>query len=183
MKDKFQKKKVKEPGEEESGGVVGDVFQGLGKIIPGLGGIVKGLEKSDAFKERLSTINKEVERQLKEAPLKKVGQEGVRRTIIPPKTTLQNHRVSSKKEGPPPRKQKEVVVDLFDEGGYIKIITELPGVRKKDIKTEVEGNLLIISTIGISQKYYKKVTLPCSVKGEMDLSYKNGILQIKAEKI
>jgi len=181
MKDK--EKKDKESKEEETGGISGSVLRGLGKLIPGLGDITKGLEKSDAFKERLSTISKEVERQLKEAPLKKVGQEGVKRTIIPSKTTLHNYQLSSKVASPPLRKQKEVVVDLFDEGGYIKIIAELPGVRKKDIKTEVKDNILIISTIGISQKYYKEVTLPCSVKGEMDSSYKNGILQIKAEKI
>jgi len=181
MKDKEKKKE--ELKKEESEGVAGGVLRGLGKLIPGLGDVVKGLENSDAFKERLSTINKEVERQLKKAPLKKVGQEGVRKTIIPPKTTLQNHQHSSRAVSPPLRKQKEIVVDLFDEGGYIKIIAELPGVREEDIKTEVEGNLLIISTIGASQKYYKKITLSCSVKGEMDLSYKNGILQIKAEKI
>jgi HSP20 family protein len=182
LEEKIKKLEAKDK-EEESGGVAGGVLRGLSKFIPGLGDAVKGLEKSDAFKERLRTINKEVERQLKEAPLKKVGQEGVKRTIIPPKTTLHNHQPSSKVTSPPLRKQKEIIVDIFDEGDYIKIIAELPGVTEEDIKTEVKDNLLIISTIGISQKYYKKVTLPCSVKGEMDLSYKNGILQIKAEKI
>jgi HSP20 family protein len=181
MKDK--EKKDKEPKEEESGGVAGGVLRGLGKLIPGLGDVVEGLEKSDAFKERLSTINKEVERQLKETPLKKVEQEGVRRTIIPPRTTLGSRRSTSKAESPPLKKQKEVIVDIFDEGDYIKIIAELPGVTEQDIKTEVKGNLLIISAMGISQKYYKEITLPCSIKDELYSIYKNGILQIKAEKI
>lgn len=181
--DRIKKIKKLEAKEEESGGVAGGVLRGLGKVIPGLGNIVEKLEKSDAFRERLSTIDKEIERQLKEAPLKKVGQEEIRRTIIPPKTTLRNHRPLSKAAGPPLRKQKEVIVDIFDEGDYIKIIAELPGVTEQDIKTEVKGNLLTISAKGISQEYYKEVTLPCPIKGEPYSSYKNGVLQIKAKKI
>ena len=163
MKDKEKK--------EESGGVAGSAIHGLGKIIPGLGGLIEGLEKSDAFKERLGTINKEVERQLKEAPLKKAE-----RTIIPPKTSFRGKTL--RKEEPILKKQKEIIVDIFDEKDYIKIIAELPGVEEKDIKTKVEDNLLSIS----AKKYYKEVNLPCSVKEKIDAIYRNGILQIKLEK-
>ncbi|MEA3485999.1 MAG: Hsp20/alpha crystallin family protein [Candidatus Aerophobetes bacterium] len=176
MKD--EERKAKEPKKKESGGVAGGVLRGLGKVIPGLGDVVKGLEKSDAFKERLSIINKEVERQLKEAPLKRVE-----RTTIPPRTTLENRRLSSKVESPHLRKQKEVIVDIFNEGDYIKIIAELPGVEEKNIKTKVKGNLLTISAKGTFKKYYKELILPCLVKEKIDSIYKNGILQIKAEKI
>ena len=180
MKEKGQNSKTKD--KEESEGAAESVLHGLGKIIPGFGGIVKGLEKSDAFQQRLSTINKEIERQLKEAPLKKVEQEGVRRTIIPPRTTLGSPRPTAKVESPPVKKQKEVIVDIFDEENYIKIIAELPGVTEQDIKTEVRGSLLTISATGISREYYKEVILPCPIKGELDSSYNNGILQLKAEK-
>jgi len=182
MEDKNRKDKAKELEEEESGGVAGGVLRGLGKLIPGLGDVVKGLEKSDTFQQRLSTINKEIERQLKEAPLKKVGQEGARRTIIPPMTTLGSHRPAAKVESPPLKKQKELIVDIFDEENYIKIIAELPGVAEEDIRTEVRGKTLTISATGISREYYKEVTLPCPVKGEMDSTYKNGVLQLRAEK-
>jgi len=168
--------------EEEVGGVAGGVLRGLGKLIPGLGGIVEGLEKSDAFQQRLSIINKEVERQLREAPLKKVSQEGIGRTIIPPRTTLRNRQPASRVEAPRLKRQREMIVDIFDEGNYIKVIAELPGVAEQDIKTEVKGELLTISAKGISREYYKQVTLPCPIKGELDSSYKNGILQLKAEK-
>jgi len=183
MEDKDRKEKVKEPEEEESGGVAGGVLRGLGKVMPGLGDIVKGLEKSDAFQQRLGVINKEVERQLREAPLKEVGQEGVRRTIIPPRTTLGSRQPPSRAGAPSLRKQKEVIIDVFDEGDYIKVIAELPGVAEQDIRTEMKGNVLVISATDISREYYKEVTLPCPVKGELDSSYNNGILQLKAEKI
>ena len=182
MEDKNRKEKVEEPEEEQVGGVAGGVLRGLGKLIPGLGDVVEGLEKSDAFQQRLSIINKEIERQLREAPLKEVGQEGVRRTIIPPRTTLGSRQPPSRAEAPPLKKQKEVIVDVFDEGDHVKVIAELPGVAEQDIRTEVKDNLLTISAKGISRKYYKEITLPCPVKGEIDSSYKNGILQLKAEK-
>lgn len=194
MGDEEQKEKVKEleekikklearEEEKESGGVAGGILRGLGKLIPGLGDVTKRLEKSDAFQQRLSTINKEVERQLKEAPLKKVGQEGARRTIIPPRTTLGSRQPPSRAEALPLKKQRELMLDVFDEGDYIKVIAELPGVAEEDIRTEVKGNLLTISAKGISREYYKELTLPCPIKGEPDSSYKNGVLQLKAEKI
>jgi len=184
MKDEGRKAKgTEEPEEEEVGGVAGGVLRGLGKLIPGLGEVVEGLEKSDAFQQRLGVINKEVERQLREAPLKKVSQEGVGRPIIPPRTAFRGRQPPSRAEAPPLKKQKEVIVDVFDEGNYIKVIAELPGVAEQDIKTEVKGNLLTISATGISREYYKQITLPCPIKEEVDSSYNNGILQLKAEKI
>ncbi|PIW11547.1 MAG: hypothetical protein COW35_06550, partial [Candidatus Infernicultor aquiphilus] len=63
--------KKKENGKEEEEGIAGGILKGIGKMIPGLGGLFKGLEKSPAFKERLKRIDEEVERKLKEAPLKK----------------------------------------------------------------------------------------------------------------
>ncbi len=168
MKDKKEK--------DETGGVAGSAVRGLGKIIPGLGSLIEGLEKSDAFKERLSTINKEVERQLKEAPLKRT-----QRTTIPPKTGFRS-KTLREESSPIPKKQREIIVDIFDEKDYIKIIAELPGVEEKDIKTKVEGNLLTISAKGTLKEYYKEVNLPCSVKEKIDAIYKNGILQIKLEK-
>jgi len=181
LEEKVKKLETKEE-KEESGGVAGGVLRGLGKLIPGLGDVTKGLEKSDAFQQRLSVINKEVERQLKEAPLKKVGQEGVRRTIIPPRTTLGGRQPSSRAEVPPLKKQRELMVDIFNEGEHIKVIAELPGVTEQDIKTELRGNVLIISATSPSREYYKEVTLPCPVKGEINSSYNNGILQIELGK-
>jgi len=180
MKEKGQNSKTKD--KEESEGAAESVLHSLGKIIPGLGGIVEGLEKSDAFQQRLSTINKEIERQLREAPLKKVSQEGVRTTIIPPRTTLRNGQPASRIEAPRLKKQREMIVDIFDEGDYIKVIAELPGVAEQDIRTEASGNILTISATSISREYYKEVTLPCPIKGELDSSYKNGVLQLKAAK-
>jgi len=62
------------------------------------------------------------------------------------------------------------------------VIAELPGVDEKDIKAEVKGNLLILSARVTGREYYKEIELPCLVKAELNLTYKNGILQITIKK-
>jgi HSP20 family protein len=166
-------------GHEVSGATEG-ALRGLGKIIPGLGELVKGLEKSEAFQERLKDVDAEVERQLEKAPpLKRV--EGTRRSIIPPRTTLKVNRATLGEKTAQPH-QKEVVADIFDEGTCLKVIAEMPGVDEKEIKAEVKDNILILSAQATEQEYYKEIELPCSVKGELNLVYDNGILQITIEK-
>ncbi|MFC2060620.1 Hsp20/alpha crystallin family protein [Chloroflexota bacterium] len=74
-----------------------------------------------------------------------------------------------------------MIVDIFDEGDCIKIIAELPGVVKEDIRTELKDNLLIISGTSAFTKFHKEITLPCSVKDTLISSYRNGVLELKAE--
>jgi HSP20 family protein len=172
-------RKAEDDEGQETSGVTEGVLRGLGKIIPGFGELVKGLEKSEAFRDRLEAADAEVERQLEKAPpLKKVG--GTRRSVIPPRTTLKVSRNTLREEIAPPSR-REVVPDIFDEGDYLMMIAELPGVDEKDIKAEMRENLLILSAQTTGQKYYE-VDLPCLVKGKPNLTYKNGILQISIEK-
>ena len=180
-----EEKKVKgnhkEQPEKEAEGITQGVFHGLGKIIPGFDDLVKGLEKSAAFQERLKATDAEVERQLEKAPpLKRV--EGTRRSIIPPKTTLKVSQTTLREEAAAPPPQREVVTDIFDEGDYLKVIAELPGVDEKDIKAEVRENLLILSAQATARGYHKEIELPCLVRDELSSTYKNGILQITMEK-
>ncbi|MBM3142930.1 MAG: Hsp20/alpha crystallin family protein [Chloroflexi bacterium] len=177
--------KEKDNSEDQQGkepqGVTGGALRGLGKIIPGFGELVKGLEKSEAFQERLKAADAEIERQLEKAPpLKRV--EGTRRSIIPPKTTLKASRTTLREEAAVQPPQREVTTDIFDEGDCLKVIAELPGVDEKDIKTEVKDNLLILSAQATGRAYYKEIELPCLVRDELSSTYKNGILQITMEK-
>ena len=191
MSEKKLQDKIKEMEEEvrklkdeqkdkNTEGVAQGALRGLGRIIPGFGELVKGLEKSEAFQERLKTVDAEIERQLEKAPpLKRV--EGTRRSIIPPKTILKVSRTTLREEASPPP-QREVIADIFDEGDYLKVIAELPGVDEKDIKAEVRENLLILSAQATARGYHKEIELPCLVRDELSSTYKNGILQITMEK-
>jgi len=46
----------------------------------------------------------------------------------------------------------------------------------------VKGNQLVISAQAAGRQYYKEIELPCLVKEELNLSYKNGILQVTMKK-
>ena len=180
MEEEIRKLKD-EQKEDDVEGVTQGALRGLGKIIPGFGELVKGLGKSEAFQERLKAADAELERQLEKAPpLKRV--EGTRRSIIPPKTTLKVSRTTLREEAAAPPPQREVVADIFDESDYLKVIAELPGVDEKDIKAEVRDNLLILSAQATGREYYKEIELPCLVKNELNLTYKNGVLQVRIKK-
>ena len=172
------------------GGVAGGVLRGLGEVIPGLGKMLEGLEDSEAFQERLEAINKEVDKRLRETPLKRVEGGSIPGKGSIPRVekdfsieTLAPQKPGAKK--PPPKKEKvekEVLVDIFEEDKHLKIIAELPGVEEKDIKVELKEDKLTISADTPYRKYYQEVALPCPVKGEPKASYKNGILEITLEK-
>lgn len=78
---------------------------------------------------------------------------------------------------------REPIVDVFDEKDHILVVAELPGIKEEDIKTDIKGNVLNISSEKGERKYKKEVLLPSKVKAEpISSTYKNGILEIKLKK-
>jgi len=180
--------KKKENGKEDES-VAGGILKSIGKIIPGLGGLIKSLEKSPAFKEKFKEIDKEVERKIKEAPLKRATERpshipggippGARGTIFRRRPFI---REKLRAEPSPLPTPQERPVDIFDEQDHIKIIAEIPGVEEKDVNLNLQGDKLIISVDIPDRKYHQELKLPCSPKGELATSYKNGILEVKIKK-
>jgi HSP20 family protein len=184
--------KMKESEQTKSGegpeGVAEGVLKGVGQMIPGLGGLLKGLEKSPAFKERLKKINQEVERKLKETPLKRTGDRGAHiesnfstRTLGPEQKPSFGRKVKKPTVTPTPE-PKEPVVDIFDEKDHLRIIAELPGVAEREMKTSLEKDILIIRINSPGWKPEHKVALPYAPKGKLEKVFRNGILEIKVEK-
>ena len=78
---------------------------------------------------------------------------------------------------------REPIVDVFDEGEHLVIISELPGVEEDDIHLDVKGDILDLTAEGKDRKYNKEVLLPSPVDAAtMESSYKNGILEIRFKK-
>ena len=78
---------------------------------------------------------------------------------------------------------REPLVDLFDEGEVILVVAEVPGAEEKDIRTEVKGDTLNLSTTTRGRRYTTEVQLPCPVdEGSEEFTYNNGILEIKLTK-
>ena len=85
-------------------------------------------------------------------------------------------------EGPVVAEAREPLVDVFDEGEWILVVAELPGVEKDDIQIEVQDDILSLSTAGRA-KYVREILLPSFVvPATMETSYRNGILEVRLRK-
>jgi len=81
-------------------------------------------------------------------------------------------------------KEREPIVDIFEEEDQIRVMAELPDVEENQINLNMDNNTLTISTDTPDRKYYKKVELPDPVqKDSIESSYRNGILEVKLKKI
>jgi len=81
------------------------------------------------------------------------------------------------------REEREPLVDVMETDNEVKVIAELPGVEKKDIKLYGTKDTLTISVDTPERKYYKKVKLPCRVDNKSaKASYKNGVLEVTLKK-
>ncbi|HKM75264.1 MAG TPA: archaeal heat shock protein Hsp20 [Candidatus Bathyarchaeia archaeon] len=81
-----------------------------------------------------------------------------------------------------PQETREPLVDVINENEQVRVIAELPGVEKGDIKTSVADDTLTIR-VDSPKKYYKEVQLPTSVDQDSPkASYNNGVLEIVLRK-
>jgi HSP20 family protein len=77
------------------------------------------------------------------------------------------------------KENREPLSDVIPGDGEIRVIVELPGVEKKDIKLSGTENKLTISVDTSDRKYFKEVKLPVKVETKNATSkYKNGVLDI-----
>lgn len=177
--------KKKEEKKKEEEGVAESVLKSVGKMIPGLSGLLESVTKSKVIKERLKEVDREVEAKLKGQPLKKVQPVvevgyrigAIKGEMIKGKFKTPEEKPSIKKIKPEEAK-KEELVDIFEEKNKLRIVTELAGVKNKDIKVSAKGKKLTIK----AGKHKKEVKLPYNVKAKIKKSYKNNILEIKLEK-
>lgn len=72
----------------------------------------------------------------------------------------------------------DVIVD--DKEKVLKVIAEMPGVEKKDIRIEVVGRTINIDAEHGERKYHSKVPIKQKVdEDSVKASYANGILEVK----
>jgi len=81
------------------------------------------------------------------------------------------------------KEKREPLADVIPGDDEIRVIVELPGVEKKDIKLSGTENKLTISVDTPEHKYFKEVELPAKVETKKATSqYKNGVLDITIPK-
>jgi HSP20 family protein len=74
---------------------------------------------------------------------------------------------------------REPLVEVVEGQKEIRVIAELPGVKKEDIELTADGRNLTISAETTTMGYHKEVELPSSVELEGPTStFNNGILEV-----
>ena len=82
------------------------------------------------------------------------------------------------------KEEREPLVDIIDTNGEIKVIVELPGVAKEDIKLHGAEDKLTISVEAPERKYFKEIEMPAKIDPKKaKTSYKNGVLEVTISKI
>ena len=82
------------------------------------------------------------------------------------------------------KEEREPLVDVISTDGEVKVIAELPGVEKKDIKLHGTENTLIISVDTPKRKYRKEVQTPAPINPKAaKTTYKNGVLEVTVPRI
>ena len=82
------------------------------------------------------------------------------------------------------KEEREPLVDIVDTDGEIKIIVELPGVEKEEIKLSGTEEKLTISVDTPQRKYFKVIDIPAKINPKNAKStYKNGVLEVTLPKI
>ncbi len=154
------------------------------------GGIFKGLGGFIALiSQMMEKDTSEISRTGEIKGLEKVGARGIYgftiRTGIGTKPRVEGFgNIRETEKGITIEDRREPIVDVFDEKDHINIVAEIPGVSEKEIKTEVKGDILIITAESTNRKYNKEVLLPSTVDPKtIKSTYKNGILELKLRKI
>lgn len=97
-------------------------------------------------------------------------------------TEFGNMKPSGRSPWEPPfslKEEREPLVDIIEGEKEVRVIAELPGVEKEDIKLYATEKTLTIDVSGKERSYYKELELPVEVEpGNAKSSYKNGILEV-----
>lgn len=75
--------------------------------------------------------------------------------------------------------EREPLSDIYSTDKEVKIVLELPGIKKEDIKINATEGMVEITTTGSQRKYHKTLELPPEADIDSARSnYNNGILEI-----
>lgn len=75
--------------------------------------------------------------------------------------------------------KREPLVDVVSSDKEVRVIAEIPGVRKDDIEVTVRDKSVTISVEAEDRGYYKELELPATVEPKGAKSaYNNGILEV-----
>ncbi len=79
--------------------------------------------------------------------------------------------------------RREPLVDVIEDDKSIKVVAELPGVDKENIKLNAAVRGLTINVENAERKYFKELEFPVEIdRATAKSSYRNGVLEITFQK-
>jgi HSP20 family molecular chaperone IbpA len=80
--------------------------------------------------------------------------------------------------------ERQLLIDIFEEGNCLIVLTELPGIDEKDVDIKADEKSVTIMAENAAKKYFKIVKLPTRIdKDTAELTYRNNILQLRLKKL
>lgn len=161
----------------------------LGGFLKGLSGLMEladklseagGIEKTGEFTVK---GNKDMTGVYGFSVRTMTGPGGVARPVVRPFGNIGKVKKEPKRQGPVVEEAREPLVDVFDEGDFVRVVAELPGVAESEIHCEVQGDdVLRLETSGRTV-FSKELFLESPVDPEsLEKNYNNGILEVKLHK-
>ncbi len=81
------------------------------------------------------------------------------------------------------KSEREPILDIIDEEKTIKVVAELPGVKKEDVQLNTTEDMLTLRVEGETRKYYKEIKLPARVEpNSAKATCTNGVLEVALTK-
>ncbi len=73
--------------------------------------------------------------------------------------------------------------DIFDEGVYLTIVMELPGVKPEDMLLELDKRKLRVSASSVCKTFHQEIDLPADVEnGDVSSRVNNNVVEIRLKK-
>jgi len=172
------KKTDRDDHEEKPTGGLGGMIRGLGDLLEKLGQVAEtGAEirregKLDGLggKEGLHGVYGFTFR---------VGGAGADRVRVEPFGNLRKNAQGRTTVA----EEREPLVDVFDEPTHVLVVAEMPGVEEAGVKTELNGDVLVIAAEAKDRKYRKEVLLPRPFEAAaMSRAIRNGMLEVRLDK-
>ena len=77
------------------------------------------------------------------------------------------------------REEREPLVDIIKGKGEVRVVAELPGVNKEDLRLTADESSVTIESSAGEHRYQKRIDLPDAVDPRTaKSSYKNGVLEV-----
>lgn len=88
-----------------------------------------------------------------------------------------------KSENIQPAKTTEPETTLLDDGKFLRLLTELPGVVEEKIRIDLENQSTSVTIVasGTGINYKKVITIPCEIRFSKK-RFSDGVLELTLEK-